>query len=160
MRTLRIPNCPLLTDKAFPSAIPDNDSTTALSEDEKPLPHRPNTWLEVLPPLFLQHKAENLRVLDLTACNITDEAIDGVVLHAPRIQSLILTACSHLTDQALESIARLQKHLDILILAHVSNITDQGLIKLARACTNLRCIDVACEPRIFLPSVPGWKQIG
>lgn len=112
-------------------------------KNEKPLPHRPTTWLEVLPPLFLRHRAENLRVLDLTACNVTDDAIDGIVFHALRIQTFILTACTQLTDAALESISRLGAHLDVLVLAHVSQITDRGLVKLARECFNLRCIDVA-----------------
>jgi F-box and leucine-rich repeat protein GRR1 len=124
-------------------------------EEEKPLPHRPTTWLEVLPPLFLRHRAENLRVLDLTSCNVTDEAISGIVFHAQRIQTLILTACTQLTDGALESIARLGDNLDILVLAHVSLITDRGLVKLARECVNLRCIDVACELVFTLL----WNQI-
>ncbi|XP_006460346.1 hypothetical protein AGABI2DRAFT_184837 [Agaricus bisporus var. bisporus H97] len=159
LRTLRVPNCPLLTDSAFPSAVSDSGSISSQGEDEKPLPHRPNTWLEILPPLILRHKAESLRVLDLTACNITDEAIDGVVFHAPRIHSLILTGCSRLTDRALESIARLRDHLDILVLAHVSSITDQGLIKLTRACPNLRCIDVGYMSAFELAGLAGLRRL-
>ncbi|KAF9453019.1 RNI-like protein [Macrolepiota fuliginosa MF-IS2] len=143
LRTLRLANCSSLTDKAFPSAIFDDDSVLSRMGNEKPLPHRPNTWLEVLPPLFLRHKAENLRVLDLTACNITDDAIDGIVSHAPRIQTFILTACFRLTDRALGSISQLRDHLDVVILAHVSNITDRGLVNLTRQCANLRCVDVS-----------------
>lgn len=59
-------------------------------KNEKPLPHRPTTWLEVLPPLFLRHRAENLRVLDLTACNVTDDAIDGIVFHAMQLWKAFL----------------------------------------------------------------------
>ncbi|KXN89581.1 SCF E3 ubiquitin ligase complex F-box protein grrA [Leucoagaricus sp. SymC.cos] len=143
LRTLRLAGCSSLTDKAFPSIVPDDASLPSQAEDEKPLPHRPTTWLEVLPPLFLRHRAENLRVLDLTACNITDDAISGIVFHASRIQTLILTACTQLTDRALESIACLESHLDVLILAHVTHITDRGLVKVARECANLRSLDVA-----------------
>lgn len=114
-------------------------------DDEKPLPHRPTTWLEQLPPLILRHTAENLRLLDVSFCKITDEAIEGIVSHAPRIQTFILSGCSLLTDKALESISKLYDHLDVLMLAHVSNITDRAVVKLARSCTNLRCVDVACE---------------
>lgn len=145
LRTLRLANCSSLTDKAFPSVVLDDRSSLLQAEDEKPLPHRPITWLEVLPPLLLPHRAENLRVLDLTACNVTDNTIDGIVSHASRIQTFILTACTQLTDAAMESIARLGDNLDVLILSHVSHITDRGLVRLARECSNLRCIDVACE---------------
>lgn len=141
-------NNPLLTDKAFPSPF-KHDPYSGSESNEKPLPHRPTTWLELLPPLILRHSADNLRVIDLTQCKITDNAIQGIVRHAPRIQTFILSGCSLLTDRALDSISELKDHLDVLMLAHVSNITDRGVVNLARACINLRCIDVACE---FIPS--------
>ena len=105
---------------------------------EKPLPPRPTTWLDELQPLTLHHTAHNLRVLDLSSCNITDDAIEGIVAHAPRIQSFILSGCTALTDRSLESISKLGPHLDVLMLAHVSKVTDKGIIKIARACQNLR----------------------
>ena len=114
-------------------------------EVEKPLPHRPTTWLEQLPPLILRHTADNLRLLDLTLCKITDDAIEGIVAHAPKIQTLMLTGCTLLTDRSMESICKLGDHLDVLMLARVSNITDKAVVKLARSCVNLRCIDIACE---------------
>lgn len=143
LRTLRLARCPLLTDKAFPSSLTSN--TSADLNGEKPLPPRPTTWLDRVPPLILPHSAENLRVLDLTSCKITDDAIEGIVAHAPKIQSLILSGCSLLTDRALESICQLGNHLDVLMLAHVLNITDGAVVGLARACYNLRCVDVACK---------------
>ncbi|KAF8897689.1 hypothetical protein BD779DRAFT_1667626 [Infundibulicybe gibba] len=94
-------------------------------------------------PLILRHKAENLRVLDLTACKITDDVIEGIVMHAPKIQTLILSGCSLLTDRALDSICLLADNLDVLMLAHVANITDRAVVKLVRTCFNLRCVDVA-----------------
>ena len=114
-------------------------------DGEKPLPHRPITWLEQLPPLILRHSADNLRVLDLTSCKVTDDAIEGIVMHASKIQTFMLSGCTSLTDRALESICKLRDHLDVLMLAHVSNITDKAVVKLARSCANLRCIDIACE---------------
>ncbi|KAF8076557.1 hypothetical protein FPV67DRAFT_1407229 [Lyophyllum atratum] len=140
LRTLRLARCPLLTDKSFPSTL---EPELLDSEDEKPLPPRPVTWIDKLPPLILRHTAENLRVLDLTSCKITDDAVDGIVNHAPKIQSLILSGCTMLTDRALESICNLGEHLDVLILAHVHNITDRAVVKVARLCWNLRCVDVA-----------------
>lgn len=111
---------------------------------EKPLPHRPVTWLEELPPLILTHRADNLRILDIAYCSITDDAIKGIVMHAPKIQTLNLSGCHLLTDNALESICRLGENLDVLILAHVPDITDHGVVKFTRACENLRCVDVSC----------------
>lgn len=141
LRTLRLANNPRLNDKAFPSPLTKDVTPEPL--DEKPLPHRPTTWLERLPPLILRHSADNLRVVDLTNCKITDDAVDGIVVHAPKIQTFILSGCSLLTDRALESISKLGDNLDVLMLAHVSNITDRAVVKLARVCINLRCVDVA-----------------
>lgn len=143
LRRLRLANSPRISDKAFPSPLPSNIESD--SDDEKPLPHRPITWLEKLPPLILQHTAENLRTLDLTSCNITDEAVEGIVSHAPRIQTFILSGCSSLTDKSVESICKLRDHLDVLMLSHVGNITDAAVVKLARSCANLRCVDVGCK---------------
>ncbi|KAG5648920.1 hypothetical protein DXG03_000269 [Asterophora parasitica] len=140
LRALRLARCPLLTDKSFPSTLGPEPLD---SEDEKPLPPRPITWLDKLPPLILRHTAENLRVLDLTSCRITDDTIGGLVTHAPKIQTLILSGCTMLTDRALEFICKLGEHLDVLMLAHVASITDGAVVKLARACWNLRCVDVA-----------------
>jgi F-box and leucine-rich repeat protein GRR1 len=155
---LRLANSPLLTDKAFPSPF-QKDQSSDLTPD-KPLPHRPTTWLEQLPPLILRHSADSLRVIDLSQCKITDDAVEGIVSHAPRIQTFILSGCSLLTDKSLESISKLRDRLDVLMLAHVCNITDRGIINLARACNNLRCIDVACEWFLstFLPFISAFSR--
>ncbi|RXW25264.1 hypothetical protein EST38_g636 [Candolleomyces aberdarensis] len=127
LRTLRLANCPLLSDKAFPSppslVLPEEPE---VEDGEGPHPHQPTTWLEIIPPLILPHTTENLRVLDLSSCKITDGAVDGIVTHAPRIQTLILSGCSMLTDRALESIYR-------------------AVFQVARSCTELRCVDVALD---------------
>ncbi|THV08382.1 RNI-like protein [Dendrothele bispora CBS 962.96] len=140
LRTLRLAHCPLLSDKAFPSPIPASEEIVG---EEKPLPPRPITWLTSLAPLILRHTAENLRILDLASCKITDEAVQGIVAHATRIQNLNLSGCSSLTDKSLESICALSHHLDVLLLAHVTNITDRGVVQLSRSCTNLRCVELA-----------------
>ena len=143
LRTLRLARCPMLTEKAFPSSL--GPELPDFVGNEKPLPPRPITWLDTLPPLILRHSAENLRVLDLTFCKLTDDTIEGIVTHAPKIQSLILSGCSLLTDRAVRSICKLGEHLDVLMLAHVANITDRAIVALTRSCVNLRCVDVACE---------------
>ncbi|PPQ77670.1 hypothetical protein CVT25_011105 [Psilocybe cyanescens] len=158
LRTFRLANNPLLTDKAFPSPTGLNALGPG-QDDEKPLPPRPTTWLEQLPPLILRHTAENLRLLDLSFCKITDEAIEGIVTHAPRIQTFILSGCLLLTDRALESISKLHDHLDVLMLAHVSNITDRAVVKLARSCTNLRCVDVAYMSVFELAGLPSLRRL-
>jgi len=94
-------------------------------------------------------------VLDVSGCKITDEAIEGIVSHAPRIQSLNLSRCSMLTDKALECVAKLGDHLDVLMIAHVGEVTDRGVVKIARECINLRCVDVACQLLFFLALIFG-----
>jgi F-box and leucine-rich repeat protein GRR1 len=142
LRVLRIRNASNLTDKAFPAPIAGSASFS-LSLEDKPLPHRPITWIEQIPPLILSHSADNLRVLDLSNCKkITDAAIRGIVMHATRIQNISLSGCQ-LTDSALESLCNLGNHLDVITLSHVSRITDRGVVSLASACTNLRVVDLS-----------------
>ncbi|KAL0949370.1 hypothetical protein HGRIS_009439 [Hohenbuehelia grisea] len=161
LRRLRVARCPLLTDQAFPSFAEDGDggqgengaglsrsnsatSSDAVGDRDKPLPHRPSTWLETLGPLVLPFTADTLRVLDLSFCtHLSDAGIAGVVAHAPRLQSLGLSGCTLLTDASLETIARLGASLDMLSLAYVSNITDAGVVKVVRECLNLRCLDLS-----------------
>lgn len=146
LRTLRLARCALLTDKAFPSPSETTYGPEPTAEEEKPLPPSPKTWLEELPPLILRHTAENLRVLDLGYCpKITDDAIAGIIAHAPKIQSLVLSGCIALTDDAIESICNLGDNLDTLMMAHVANITDRAIVNLARSCWKLRSADFACE---------------
>ncbi|KAF7355463.1 hypothetical protein MSAN_01463100 [Mycena sanguinolenta] len=145
LRTLRLARCPLLTDKAFPAVSVSRFSTPVTYPEgyEKPLPPRPMNWLDELPPLTLHHKADNLRILDLSFIDgITDAAIEGIVDHAGFLQHIRLSGCKQLTDRTLESLCKLGVHLDVLVLTHVSNVTDTGIVKLARACSNLRCVDV------------------
>jgi F-box and leucine-rich repeat protein GRR1 len=149
LRTLRLARCALLTDKAFPVSVitsPLDPSSPASLGPDKPLPPRPSTWLDDLPPLILTHNIESLRILDLTDCaKLTDEAIEGIVTHAPKIQTLVLSGCKMITDRSVRSICHLGGHLNVLVLAHAANITDRAIVKLARSCSNLRSLDVACE---------------
>lgn len=161
LRTLRLSRCTLLTDKAFPSASrADSTNTTSELVIDKPLPPRPITWLEELSPLILRHKAENLRVLDLGYCaKLTDEAVAGIVFHAPKIQTLNLSGCVALTDRTIESICELGENLDILMMAHVSKITDQAIVKLARSCGKLRSVDFACKPFLLRESLLKYSHL-
>ncbi|KAF7433085.1 hypothetical protein PC9H_005033 [Pleurotus ostreatus] len=144
LRSLRLARCALLTDKAFPSHLGASEDSLGLTEEEKPLPPRPTTWIDKLPPLMLAHSADNLRVLDISYCDkITDDAIEGIVIHAPRIQNLALAGCTQLTNKAIDHICLLMDNLDSLSLAHVSNVTDGAIVKLVRSCPNLRSVDLA-----------------
>jgi F-box and leucine-rich repeat protein GRR1 len=84
--------------------------------------------------------------LDLGYCTkITDDAIAGIIAHAPKIQSLVLSGCVALTDKAVEYICKLGDNLDTLMMAHVSDLTDRAIIDLTRSCGNLRSADFACK---------------
>ncbi|KAL1739899.1 hypothetical protein HDZ31DRAFT_48577, partial [Schizophyllum fasciatum] len=75
--------------------------------------------------------------------DITDDAIEGIIAHAPKIRNLVLSKCSKLTDRAVENICKLGKHLHYLHLGHASKITDSSVRTLARSCTRLRYVDFA-----------------
>ncbi|KAF8842703.1 RNI-like protein [Paxillus ammoniavirescens] len=142
LHTLMLARCPLLTDKAFPSPIKKGSKPS--KGPDKPLPHRPLTWLDELPPLILRHTAVDLRVLDLSYCTkLTDDGIEGVIVHAPSLHTLSLAGCTNLTDRTVVNICKLGVQLGTLTLAHVSQITDGAIVQLARSCLQLRSLDLA-----------------
>ncbi|KAL1668019.1 hypothetical protein GGF50DRAFT_47383 [Schizophyllum commune] len=141
MRELRVAYCPELTSAAFPAPIPENASAAL-----NPFPsQQPNGGRnDDLPPLVINRTCEQLRMLDMTGCSdITDDAIEGIIAHAPKIRNLVLSKCSKLTDRAVENICKLGKHLHYLHLGHASKITDSSVRTLARSCTRLRYVDFA-----------------
>ena len=143
MRELRVAYCPELTSAAFPAPIPENASAAL-----NPFPsQQPNGGRnDDLPPLVINRTCEQLRMLDMTGCSdITDDAIEGIIAHAPKIRNLVLSKCSKLTDRAVENICKLGKHLHYLHLGHASKITDSSVRTLARSCTRLRYVDFASE---------------
>jgi F-box and leucine-rich repeat protein GRR1 len=141
LKCLKLESCPLLTDRAFPSMLHTAEESISA---EKPLPSLPE--LESLLPLHLTHTAEDLRELDLQYCpNVTDDVVGGIVAHAPKLQTWMLSGCTGLTDRAIGSICQLGDHLEVLTLAHLSHITDRAIMKLARSCTHLRTLNIDCE---------------
>lgn len=136
MREMRLSYCLELTDAAFPASLKPRDTTTMAV---------PRIW-DDLPPLILPRTLDHLRMLDLTGCSLlTDDAVEGILSHAPKIRNLVLSKCSLLTDQAVESVCLLGKHLHYLHLGHATNITDRSIKSLARCCTRLRYVDFASE---------------
>lgn len=157
MREMRLSYCLELTDTAFPAPLKPRDTTTIVV---------PRIW-DDLPPLILPRTLDHLRMLDLTGCSLlTDDAIEGILSHAPKIRNLVLSKCSLLTDQAVESVCLLGKHLHYLHLGHAANITDRSIKSLARCCTRLRYVDFAncallTDMSVFeLASLPKLRRIG
>lgn len=142
MREMRLSHCPELTDNAFPAsprieqrALPDANPFPSLS---------PLELGKALPPLILNRSFDHIRMLDLTACSrLTDDAIEGIISHAPKIRNLVLSKCGLLTDKAVETISKLGRSLHYLHLGHANKITDNSIRLLARSCTRLRYIDFA-----------------
>ena len=147
MREMRLSYCVELTDTAFP-ASPKSEGV--LSTGPNPFPSMTPLPSDKLPPLKLNRQFEHLRMLDLTACaSISDEAIEGIILVAPKIRNLVLAKCTQLTDNAVESICQLGKHLHYLHLGHAAGITDRSIHTLARSCTRLRYIDLTSASYII-----------
>ncbi|KAF8663408.1 hypothetical protein AX16_000980 [Volvariella volvacea WC 439] len=166
MREMRLSHCPELTDAAFPAPLRQEP---LMSRDTlNPFPSRPSpTNTTELPPLIISRTFDQLRMLDLTACSaITDDAIEGIISHAPKIRNLVLSKCSRLTDSSVETICQLGRHLHYLHLGHAVNITDRSVRTLARSCTRLRYIDFAnCQNltdlSVFeLALLPKLRRIG
>ncbi|KAJ6490418.1 hypothetical protein C8R47DRAFT_977666 [Mycena vitilis] len=164
MREMRLSHCPELTDAAFPAPI-KSDSTGA--DAPNPFPSTAPTAPDDLPPLLLSNSFEHLRMLDLTACSlVTDDAVDGIIAHAPRIRNLVLSKCGLLTDRSVENICKLGRYLHYLHLGHAAKITDRSVRTLARSCTRLRYIDFAncvllTDMSVFeLSALPKLRRVG
>jgi F-box and leucine-rich repeat protein GRR1 len=146
MRELRLAHC-ILTDAAFPAPLTQDKPTTPSILN--PFPSSISKLSEQLPPLVLSRSFEHLRMLDLTACALlTDDAIEGVISHAPKIRNLVLSKCTLLTDRTVENICRLGRHIHYLHLGHAASITDRSVRTLARCCTRIRYIDFASVSQI------------
>lgn len=152
MREMRLSHCPVLTDAAFPAPVKKEQAKH--QDVANPFPTSHNNVTDELPPLVLTRSFEHLRMLDLTACSlITDDAVEGIISHAPKIRNLVLSKCGLLTDRSVENICKLGRHLHYLHLGHATKITDRSVRTLARSCTRLRYIDFASEYHIRLPFV-------
>ncbi|KIK67956.1 hypothetical protein GYMLUDRAFT_155017 [Collybiopsis luxurians FD-317 M1] len=166
MREMRLAQCSELTDNAFPAPI-RRDSKSVSEPTPNPFPLHTARESADLPPLIINRSFENLRMLDLTACSkVTDEAIEGIVSHAPKIRNLVLSKCTLLTDRSVENICKLGRHLHYLHLGHASKITDASVRTLARSCTRLRYVDFAncnllTDMAVFeLAGLPKLRRIG
>ncbi|KAJ6628796.1 hypothetical protein B0H10DRAFT_2160758 [Mycena sp. CBHHK59/15] len=165
MREMRLSHCPELTDAAFP-APPKVDGAGVVTPDA-PNPFPSTVHSDDLPPLVLSSSFEHLRMLDLTACSlVTDDAVDGIIAHAPRIRNLVLSKCGLLTDRSVENICKLGRYLHYLHLGHAAKITDRSVRTLARSCTRLRYIDFAncvllTDMSVFeLSALPKLRRVG
>ncbi|KAF7291051.1 SCF E3 ubiquitin ligase complex F-box protein GrrA [Mycena chlorophos] len=162
MREMRLSHCPELTDAAFPAPIrPDSVDVQA------PNPFPSAVLPSELPPLIINKTFEHLRMLDLTACSqVTDDAVDGIISHAPRIRNLVLSKCGQLTDRSVENICKLGRYLHYLHLGHAAKITDRSVRTLARSCTRLRYVDFAncvllTDMSVFeLSALPKLRRVG
>ncbi|KAF8917857.1 hypothetical protein CPB85DRAFT_143760 [Mucidula mucida] len=162
MREIRLSHCELLTDAGFPVPYRKEQLTS-----ETPNPFPASIHSEELPPLVLSRTLDHLRMLDLTACtHVTDEALEGIISHAPKIRNLGLSKCNLLTDKSVESICKLGRHLHYLHLGHADKITDRSVRTLARSCTRLRYVDFAnctqlTDLAVFeLAALPKLRRVG
>ncbi|KAJ3778945.1 RNI-like protein [Lentinula raphanica] len=165
MREMRLSHCSELTDTAFPAPI-KRDMKGGSEPTVNPFASSTSDSTD-LPPLIVNRTFEHLRMLDLTACSkVTDDAIEGIVSHAPKIRNLVLSKCSLLTDRSVESICKLGRHLHYLHLGHASKITDGSVRTLARSCNRLRYVDFAnchllTDLAVFeLAALPKLRRIG
>lgn len=145
LRELRLAQCSLISDSAFPvppKLAPQNTNPNTFPTTEQAMSR---IILPVLPPLLLSRPLVHLRQLDLMALQITDDAVTGIIVNAPKLRNLVLAKCSLLTDRAVRSIAGLGRHLQFLHLGHAAAITDASIIHLARSCVRLRYVDLACR---------------
>ncbi|KAF9268162.1 RNI-like protein [Marasmius fiardii PR-910] len=165
MREMKLSHCPELTDSAFPAPLRRDKAPQV--DSPNPFPTTSKQEADELPPLVIPRSFEHLRMLDLTACSqVTDDAIEGIILYAPKIRNLVLNKCSLLTDRSVENICRLGRHLHYLHLGHTSKITDKSVRTLARSCTRLRYVDFAncvllTDMAVFeLSSLPKLRRVG
>lgn len=167
LRELRLAQCSLIGDNAFPvppKLAPQNSTSSSTSTAAEQAMSR--LIVPISPPLLLSRPLVHLRQLDLMSLQITDDAVAGIIVNAPKLRNLVLAKCSLLTDRAVRSIAGLGRHLQFLHLGHASAITDASIIHLARMCVRLRYVDLACctsltnESVLALSALPKLRRIG
>ena len=138
LRRWTLAGCLHVTDAGFPSVLgPDGAGG------------HPGETAGATPPLVLPaaHTLGALRVVDLSHCaRLTDAAVRGLVVHAPRVRELSLAGCGAITDGALRAVAAgLGPHLRVLDLGGLLRVTDSGVCALVRTCVRLQAVDISCE---------------
>lgn len=173
LRVLNVSRCKNLTDKAFPSPLPSESTfqlggskslvvpPTASSIRPSTIPrsgdaNAKSSYANSLPPLVLpsHHALQYLQSVDVSYClKLTDDAIAGLIQHAPHISELYLAGCAQMTNRALQSIGKLKEHLAGLDLSRCQHFTDDGISKLVRSCPRIKSINISCK-RISYTSWP------
>ena len=88
MNELSLSHCPLLTDAAFPAPLMLGVQLEASKIFET---YSATKKHDLLSPIAIR---EHLWILDVSGCSlITDNAIEGVVSHAPKIEVVVLLGC-------------------------------------------------------------------
>ena len=99
MDELSLPHCSLLTAAAFPAPLKlgvQLDASKPFQTSSATKNH------DLLSPIVIR---EHLSILDVSGCSlITDDAIEGVVSHAPKIQVVSLLGCVRVSVERVESI--------------------------------------------------------
>jgi F-box and leucine-rich repeat protein GRR1 len=165
LRMLKVSRCKNLTDRAFPSPLPTESTfqlggskgvvvpsvpgTSQLPPKPSPSPGKTSSataWTNNLPPLVLpSHQTlQHLQFLDVSQCTkLTDDAVVGLVLHAPRINELSMSGCTQMTNKTLQSLTRLSDHLLSLDVSHCPYFTDDGINKLVRSCPRIKFMNIS-----------------
>lgn len=165
LRVLNLSRCKNLTDKAFPSPLPSQSTFQLGGSKSLVVPPttssvRPSTipltgnadaqssYANGVPPLVLpsHHTMQHLQSVDVSYCQkLTDDAIAGLIQHAPRLSELYVAGCTHMTNRALQSIGKLKENLSGLDLSHCQHFTDDGTSQLVRSCPRIKSINISCK---------------
>ncbi|XP_077868901.1 uncharacterized protein LOC102803243 [Saccoglossus kowalevskii] len=89
-------------------------------------------------------RCPNLKSLDASWCNVTDNAVMAVVDSSHRLETMCLNGCQSITDEAV--FALINKHsdsLEVLELFGCFNITANCIIILGSCCRNLDTLNLA-----------------
>lgn len=156
LQVLNMSSCTNITDKAFPSpysgisAAQYTSSRRSLVVPSPPpkgtSPNREKLWIDDLPPLILpsHHLLEHLHYIDVSHCQrLTDDAIAGLVQHAPHLIELNLAGCVGLTNKVVNSLCTQGETLMDLDLSEVHRLTDNGVCTIVRACPRLRRLAIS-----------------
>ena len=163
--SLKLSRCKNLTDKAFPSPLPTESTFRLGGRRSLVVPPAPasapaqpkqpdgasatsTSWVNNLPPLILpsHHILHHLQHVDISHCTrLTDDAIAGLIEHAPHITELNVAGCVNMTNRIMQSISRVADHLGNLDVSYCCHITDDGINKVVRNCPRLQSINVSCK---------------
>jgi len=111
---------------------------------------------------LLEACGDKLIYFDLRQCNVAEDTIKAISMHANNLQMIGLCGIKGLNDTTCIPLFKSLPNLRVIDLSWNSSLNDSALITLFESCKHLREVTIAGLKRIsskaFLPIIPNYQQ--